>query len=110
MLEVLLNGNYYWVPMHRISEIRVEAPQDVRDLVWLPAEFVWANGGEAVGFIPTRYPGSELSTDDAIRLARKTDWVDGGGAIGLGQRLLASDAAEVPLLELRSVEFERSAA
>jgi type VI secretion system protein ImpE len=110
LLEVLLNGNYYWVPMHRVLEIRMEAPADIRDLVWLPAEFVWANGGEAVGFIPTRYPGSESSTDDAIRLARKTDWVDTDGAIGLGQRVLASDEAEVPLLELRSVTFERSAA
>jgi len=110
LLEVLLNGNYYWVPMHRVQEIRVEAPADIRDLVWLPAEFVWANGGEAVGFIPTRYPGSESSTDDAIRLARKTDWVDADNAIGLGQRLLATDEAEVPLLELRSVKFERSPA
>jgi type VI secretion system protein ImpE len=110
MLEVLLNGNYYWVPMHRVREIRVEAPADIRDLVWLPAEFVWANGGEAVGFIPTRYPGSELSTDNAIRLARKTDWIDAEGTIGLGQRLLASDEAELPLLELRSVKFERSPA
>jgi len=110
LLEVLLNANYYWVPMHRIAEIRVEAPQDIRDLVWLPAEFVWANGGEAVGFIPTRYPGSELSTDNSIRLARKTDWVEADGAVGLGQRLLATDDAEVPLLEIRSVKFERSPA
>ena len=108
LLEVLLNGNYYWVPMHRIAEIRVEAPQDIRDLVWLPAEFVWANGGEAVGFIPTRYPGSELSTDNSIRLARKTDWVEADGAVGLGQRLLATNEAEMPLLEMRSVKFERS--
>src|SRR6202795_1485965 len=108
LLEVLLNGNYYWVPMHRVREIRVEAPADIRDLVWLPAEFVWANGGEAVGFMSTRYPGSESSTDDAIRLARKTDWVDADGAIGLGQRRLASDEAEMPLLELRSIKFEGS--
>jgi type VI secretion system protein ImpE len=108
LLEVLLNGNYYWVPMHRIAEIRVEPPQDIRDLVWLPAEFVWANGGEAVGFIPTRYPGSESSTDDSIRLARKTDWVEADGAVGVGQRLLATNEAEMPLLEMRSVKFERS--
>jgi type VI secretion system protein ImpE len=110
LLEVLLNGNYYWVPMHRIAEIRVEAPQDIRDLVWLPADFVWANGGEAVGFIPTRYPGSEASTDNSIRLARKTEWVGADGVEGLGQRLLATDEAELPLLELRSVKFERSPA
>ena len=110
MLEVLVNANYYWVPMQRIQEVRIEAPTDIRDLVWLPAEFVWANGGEAVGFIPTRYPGSESSADDAIRLARKTDWIGTDGTIGLGQRLLASDAAEVPLLEVRSVKFEQSPA
>jgi type VI secretion system protein ImpE len=108
MLEVLLNGNYYWVPVHRVGEIRIEAPTDIRDLVWLPADFVWANGGEAVGFIPTRYPGSESSTDNAIRLARKTDWQGADDqCIGLGQRVLASDAFEVPLLELRSLTFER---
>jgi len=110
MLEVLLNTNYYWVPMHRIGEIRVEGPQDIRDLVWLPAEFVWANGGEAVGFIPTRYPGSESSSDNAIRLARKTDWLDADGSVGVGQRLLATDETEMPLLEVRSVKFERSPA
>lgn len=110
LLEVLLNGSYYWVPTHRIAEIRVEAPQDIRDLVWLPAEFVWANGGEAVGFIPTRYPGSESSSDNAIRLARKTEWVGADAAVGLGQRLLATDEAELPLLELRSIKFERSPA
>ena len=108
MLEVLLNGNYYWVPMHRVREIKVEPPGDVRDLVWLPADFTWANGGEAVGLIPTRYPGSEMASDDAIRLARKTDWTDAGAdtAIGLGQRLLATDAADLPLLDLRSIKFE----
>jgi len=109
LFEVLLNGNYYWVPTHRVQEIRIEAPADIRDLVWLPAEFVWANGGEAVGFVPTRYPGSESSADDAIRLARKTEWTGAEGNVGLGQRLLVTDAAEVPLLDLRTVTFERSA-
>lgn len=110
MLEVLLNGSYYWVPVQRVREIRIEAPSDIRDLVWLPAQFVWANGGEAVGFIPTRYPGSESSADDAIRLARKTDWTgsEADGALGLGQRVLATDQADVPLLELRSVTFSPS--
>jgi len=106
LLEVLLNGAYYWVPIHRVHEIRIEAPADVRDLVWLPAEFVWANGGEAVGLIPTRYPGSETSEADGIRLARRTEWLGGDeGAVGLGQRMLATDELEMPLLEVRSVKL-----
>ena len=36
-------------------------------------------------------------------------WV-ADGAVGLGQRVLAADEAEMPLLELRSVKFERSTA
>jgi len=107
MFEVLLNGSYYWVPVHRVREIRIEPPGDIRDFVWLPAEFVWVNGGEAVGLIPTRYPGSEDSADDAIRLARKTEWgSDADTAIGLGQRMLATNAFEMPLLDVRSIKLE----
>ena len=108
LLEVNLQGGYYWVPLHRIREIRVEPPEDIRDLVWIPAQFVWANGGEAVGLIPTRYPGSEASAENPIRLARKTDWINtaGEGAIGLGQRVFMTDDSEVPLLQVRSIKLE----
>lgn len=105
LLEALLNGAYYWVPLHRVREIRIEAPADIRDFVWLPAEFVWANGGAAVGLIPARYPDSEASPDDSIRLARKTEWL-GDSGIGLGQRMLATDESEMPLLEVRSIKLE----
>jgi type VI secretion system protein ImpE len=108
LLEVNLQGGYYWIPLHRVSEIRIEPPADIRDLVWIPAQFMWANGGEAVGLIPTRYPGSEASEDNSIRLARKTDWLAAGedGATGLGQRMLATDEAQFPLLEVRSIKLE----
>ena len=62
MLEAIVNGRYYWVPFDRIREIRIEAPADLRDAVWTPAYFTWANGGETVGLIPTRYPGTEASS------------------------------------------------
>jgi type VI secretion system protein ImpE len=108
LLEAHLQGGYYWIPLHRVSQIRIEAPEDIRDLVWVPAQFLWANGGEAVGLIPTRYPGSEVSEDSAIRLARKTDWIAAGDneATGLGQRMLVSSDAEFPLLEVRTIQFQ----
>ena len=110
VFEVLLNGAYYWVPMHRVDRITVEPPSDARDLVWLPAEFRWVNGGDALGMIPVRYPGSESADDPAVRLARKTEWREVGTETfaGLGQRLLTTDNAELGLLELRELRFDEA--
>jgi type VI secretion system protein ImpE len=111
ILEAIVNGNYYWIPMHQIREIRIEAPEDLRDFVWAPAQFVWANGGQAVGLIPTRYPGSENSSDSKIRLARITEWVETRPGVyeGLGQRLWATDRDEFPLLDTRRILFNAPA-
>lgn len=108
MLEVLLNGAYYWVPMHRVQQVKIDPPADARDLIWLPAQFTWTNEGEAVGFIPARYAGSEASADEAIRMSRKTEWreLSGSSYAGLGQRLLATDAGEYSLLEVREITFD----
>ena len=107
ILEVILEGKYYWIPFCRIKKIVMEKPADLRDLVWQPAQFVWSNGGEASGHIPTRYPGSESSPDHQLRLARRTDWTEreGGSCLGVGQRILATEADELPLLECQRVEL-----
>lgn len=112
MLELILNGRYYWVPFNCIRAIHTEAPADLRDVVWLPAQLQWTNGGEAFALIPARYPGSEVSNDDAIRLGRKTEWVapEQGVEFGLGQRLLATDAADYPLLATRAITLGALAA
>lgn len=108
VLEAVVNGRYYWIPMHHISQINVEPPADLRDLVWTPAQFTWANGGQCVGVIPTRYPGSERAEDEAIRLARKTTWEERAPGVyhGLGQRMLATDAGEYPLMEVRQIRLD----
>jgi type VI secretion system protein ImpE len=109
MLEVILNGKYYWMPFSRIIRIEMEAPTDLRDLVWMPAQFTLTNGGAVAAHIPTRYVASESAGDDALALARRTDWQEPleGYSVGLGQRLFATDAADYPLLECRSIEFDQ---
>jgi type VI secretion system protein ImpE len=108
VLEALLNGRYYWIPLHRIRRIDVEPPEDLRDFVWAPAHFEWTNGGELVGLIPTRYPGSEAAEDSAVRLARKTEWTELSDQtfIGLGQRMLATDNGETALLDVRQLVLD----
>jgi type VI secretion system protein ImpE len=105
VLEAIVNGRYYWVPFARLSSVRIEPPEDLRDLVWLPAHLQFENGGESVALIPTRYPGSESSADGQIALARKTEWEEfgAGGYRGIGQRILATDTEEAPILEVRQI-------
>lgn len=105
MVEAVVNGRYCWIPFSNIHSIRVDAPEDLRDMVWIPAEFVWSNEGQAVGLLPVRYPGSERSSDDLLRLSRRTDWADQGDDLffGLGQRLITTDAGEYPLLDVREI-------
>jgi len=115
VLEVFLNGHYYWVPIEHVRHVRIDEPEDLRDLVWTPAQFQWANGGQAVGFIPTRYSGTENATDDRVRLSRMTEWLGSPGddedglQVGVGQRLLATDVRDYPLLGIREITIGSAA-
>ncbi|MHC4556080.1 MAG: type VI secretion system accessory protein TagJ [Planctomycetota bacterium] len=108
VLEAIFDGKYYWVPFTAIKRVQIDPPADLRDLVWLPANFTWVNGGETAGLIPTRYPDSETSEDSAIRLARKTEWIEQPGDVylGLGQRTFATDEGEFSLLQVRKIELD----
>ena len=103
--EAVINGRYYWIPYSRIARIDLEAPADLRDVVWMPAHFQFANGGETVGVIPTRYPGSEAADDPRLRLARQTVWNEDAAEVyvGLGQRILATDTGEHALMDVRTI-------
>lgn len=107
VLEAMINGRYYWVPFSRLSKVAIEAPTDLRDMVWLPAQLSFSNGGEAIAMIPTRYPGSETSEDEQILMARKTEWREDGAErfLGLGQRVLVTDQGEHDLLGVRVIEL-----
>jgi type VI secretion system protein ImpE len=112
VLEAVINGRYYWVPFSRLSTVSVEPPADLRDMVWMPASLQFENGGESVALIPTRYPGSDASGDGLLALARKTIWTEVAtdSHHGLGQRIIATDAGDVPLMEIRSLSIGEAAA
>ncbi len=111
VLEAVINGRYYWVPYSRLLKIQIEPPEDLRDIVWMPAHLQFENGGESVALVPTRYPGSESAPDGLIALARKTVWTEIGPDMhsGLGQRILTTDADDIPLMEVRTVTLAASA-
>jgi type VI secretion system protein ImpE len=108
VLEAFVNGRYYWVPFARLSRIAFEPVTDLRDMVWLPAQLMFDNGGEVIAMVPTRYPGSHASADGAIQLARRTDWQPIGNEryAGSGQRVLVTDLGDHNLLGIRAIEFD----
>ena len=103
--EAFIDGKYFWIPFERISEIRLAAPDDLIDLVWASCDLTFSSGGTKPALIPVRYPGTESAADDDLVQARKTIWEgsDESGFRGLGQRCLVTDAAEVGLLDVRSI-------
>lgn len=107
VLETIINGQYFWIPFLQIQEIQIEEPADLRDVVWMPAHFVWTNGGDAFGLIPTRYPFSESAEDSLLRLARKTEWTELSNEtfVGLGQRLLSTNENDYALMDIREIKF-----
>ncbi len=111
MVEAIINGRYYWIPLQRLKQFTIDAPEDLRDLVWVPAHLTFANEGEAVALLPARYPGTELTQDNALKLARKTEWQQLHEAFytGLGQRMLTTDQDDYPLLGIRKIEFHTPA-
>lgn len=112
VLEIVINGKYFWMPFNVLSSLRLEPPVDLRDTVWTGANLTIKNGGELVGLIPTRYAGTTQRGDDAMKLSRTTSWEDLGGETygGLGQRLIATDQAEVSIMDARNFQFAPDAA
>ncbi|MCU0914226.1 MAG: tetratricopeptide repeat protein [Planctomycetes bacterium] len=107
VLEAIVEGQYYWVPFQVIRAVEVSAPKDLFDLVWIPAQFTWVNHGQSAGLIPVRYPRSEECRDNALRLARKTEWLErqAGTYLGLGQRTLVTEEQEYAILNTRHVRL-----
>lgn len=109
VMEAIVEGRYLWVPFENLKTIVIEEPEDLRDVVWLPAHFTWNNGGESYGLIPSRYPLS-YGHDPLLALSRKTEWQDCGNDmfLGLGQKVWATNNNEYPVMDVRSIQINSS--
>ena len=110
-LEIFAAGSYLWLPFTLIASIQIPPPKRLRDLLWTPAlvkpsaAFQGRELGEVL--LPVLTPFSWKHPDGNVRLGRSTVWEENaaGDVIPLGQKMLMADDEEVPLLEVRSVEF-----
>lgn len=106
--ELIVNGNYFWVPFSAIASIRFQAPASVTDLVWRHAMVQLVDGTEQVCQIPARYP-LETGAEDRFLLARTTEWqpldAEGIHYLGAGQKVWLSGEQEFALLTLDMLAF-----
>ncbi len=108
VLEVFsTTGNYFWVPLQQIASLTIVEPKQLRDLAWLTATLEMQDGPTGDVFLPARYPGSETHSDDAIRLARATDWTlpEQGPVRGNGMRLYLVDDDAIAIPDWRTLSI-----
>jgi protein involved in temperature-dependent protein secretion len=105
--EAVIHGRWGLVPFQSVAKITSEGPQDLRDLVWLPAQIEFKTGQSAAAMLPARYPGTAESEDPDLLLSRSTDWRAGpSGEEGIGQRLWSlGESQETGILSLRRLTF-----
>jgi type VI secretion system protein ImpE len=115
-LEMYAAGAYLWIPFEHIASVQIEPPRVLRDTLWTSAfvltgpSFKGTDIGQVI--IPAIYPFSFKSDDESVWLGRSTEWVadDEGHEFPVGQKIFIVDGEEVPLLEIRSLEFTSHAA
>jgi type VI secretion system protein ImpE len=113
-LELFAAGAYLWIPFEHIEAIEIQQPQKLRDLLWIPAlvrtgpAFKEKELGEVL--LPVLAPGTAQRSDGSVRLGRATEWdeVD-GESVPFGQRCFAIDGEEIPILDIRKIEFQKAA-
>jgi type VI secretion system protein ImpE len=105
IIEVMNDGQYYWLPLEQVVSIGLNEPRFPRDLLWFPARVELTDGRTGEVFLPTLYPGSYLHLDDSVKLGRTTDWKtwEGGPVLGIGQKTFLAGEDPVGILEWREL-------
>jgi type VI secretion system protein ImpE len=110
-LEFFLGGAYMWIALSDVASLQIQQPKRLRDLLWAPAILKPAEGFRGIELgevlMPVTTVFSYNAEQDAIRLGRETAWVEeeSGNALPVGQKLFLVDGEEIPLLDIRSLEF-----
>lgn len=110
-LEIFAAGQYTWISLEQIASVRMQAPQRLRDMLWVPAavrtspDFRGVELGEVL--VPALAPLSWQHHDDDVRLGRVTTFepLPDDGEAPVGQKLLLVDGQEFPILELRELDI-----
>ncbi|MBB2682469.1 nitrogen fixation protein (plasmid) [Rhizobium sophoriradicis] len=105
-LEVIMTGGgYLWIDFAKISALSIEPIARPRDLAFRRAELTLIDGAAASVLLPAVYHGTGKGA--ALRLGRKTEWVEEASGIttGRGQRCFLAGDELVSFHDTQSLEI-----
>ncbi len=108
IFEVLTStGKYYWIPVEKVESIEFRQPKRPRDLLWRPAQMIVRGGPDGEVYLPTIYPGTSKTGDDALSLGRATDWreAEGEPVRGVGLRTFLVGEEDKTILQIGKIDF-----
>jgi len=108
VLELIVKGQYVWMPIEQIASLEIAEPKNLRDLTWTQARVEAKDGTIGEVYIPALYAGTPKSENDQARLGRATDWNELPEEIftGVGLRLFFINGEDKPMFQIRHIEFD----
>ena len=106
--EIILDGEYYWLPANQVKRLDFTSPTTALDLVWAPIRITLANAGCHAAYMPVRYPtSSAVPADDAILLGHRTEWDEVAADTwhGRGRRVWIADGDDIPMFSTPTLVF-----
>jgi len=106
-LEIVIDNHYAWVPWDSVQSLTIPEPRYLRNTVWTPASLSLHSGDQGQVLVFSLYVDSYLHDED-IKLGHRTIWEQdsAGFTVAYGQRVIAAEERDWPILEIRSVEVE----
>jgi type VI secretion system protein ImpE len=106
VFEVFVTGVYFWVPFEQVRALVLHPAAGVLDAAYRSAEVRLTDGRVLNVTLPLVYPLSAESGDE-FALGEAVDWTtEGGGPVcGFGAKLYSVGEEELPLAEVRMIEF-----
>lgn len=106
-LELVMEGHYAWVPWDAIQSLNIPEPRYLRHTLWTPASLSLHSGDQGQVLLFSLYVDSHLHDED-VKLGRRTTWEQdpAGFTIAYGQRVIATEQRDWPILEIRTLEVK----
>ena len=106
-LELVIDGHYTWVHWESIHSLTIPEPRYLRHTLWTPASLLLHTGDQGQVLLFSLNVDSHLREED-LKLGRRTVWEQdaAGFTIAYGQKVIATEERDWPILEIRSVEVE----